>query len=90
MLAVHPTIVTKYLPPTDTKGARVKATWQEEDRKSPYRTLTLPFECSWEEGENHRFVAAQLATGAGLFRRKPKTMLAGTLDTGYIFLVVPK
>lgn len=48
-------IVTKYLGPTDSRGARVKATAQAG-------SLTLPWEGAADENENHATAAKALAT----------------------------
>lgn len=54
-------IVTKYLPCTDTKGSRIKAS--DEDGNSV--TIPFPHELSWSNGENHAAAAVALCRKMG-------------------------
>ena len=46
-------IQTKYLPPTDTKGARIKASWSKG-------SLTIPYPYEKDEREGHQQAARML------------------------------
>ena len=54
-------IVTKYLPCTDTKGSRIKAS--DEDGNSVI--IGFPHELSWSNGENHAKAAIALCRKMG-------------------------
>ncbi len=51
-------IRTKTLPPTDTKGQRVKASCQA-------KSVTVAWDYAWSREQNHREAAAQLAAALG-------------------------
>ena len=51
---MHQAIQTKYLGPTDFKGARVKAF-------TPYHSVTLSWDSALNERENHKIGAMALA-----------------------------
>ena len=53
-------IQTKYLPPTDVKGARIKAKSHQKDG-----SVTQPYNLAWDGTENHQIVAELLAMKFG-------------------------
>ena len=72
-------IVTKYLPPTNYRGARVKA-------KADAGSVTLSWDYELGVPENHR--AAALALMARLGWDWP--IAGGALPAGYAFVEVPE
>jgi hypothetical protein len=63
-------IVTKYLAPTNTKGARVKAT-----ASLARPSVTIPWDSAWSVERNHEFAAQVLRERLGW---------SGTLQAGSI------
>lgn len=61
-------IITKYLSPTNTKGARVKAY-----ATGARPTVTIPWNHDWTPGRNHYFAAELL---------KKRLAWSGTLESG--------
>jgi hypothetical protein len=73
-------IITKYLPPTNTKGARIKAT----AHKLPSITIPYPYDLSGEHV--HRAAAEKLAN---TYWSNP-VLIAGLMPdgTGYAFTII--
>lgn len=71
-------IITKYLPCTDTRGSRIKAS--DEDGNSV--TIPYPHELSGEE--KHRAAADALCKKMGWTGK----MIAGSLKNNYVFVFV--
>lgn len=68
-------IITKYLSPTDTKGARIKA-YASDARPS----LTIPWDHAWSAERNHEFAAKILLERLGW----AGTLQAGSLSPGQV------
>lgn len=78
-------IVTKYIGPSNTKGARIKATWERWDG-SPQKSVTLSYASAFSVRDNHAFAAMKLirmATDAG-----SEQWQCGETKSGYVFVCV--
>lgn len=80
------TIQTKYVGPTDSRGARIKATCSHGS------AITIPYDSSLNGRENHD--AAAIALADMHFPKTPyeteTTLLRGDgFKTGWIYIVVP-
>ena len=52
-------IITRYMPATDTRGARYRATWEDS---TGLRTATVPADYSLDSADSH-LMCARTATG---------------------------
>jgi len=79
-MPTYQAITTKYLGPTQNRGARVKA-------RSQVGSLTLPYDYGLDPVENHRLAAMALADRWGW----KATWIGGALPSrnGYAFVRVP-
>jgi hypothetical protein len=68
-------IRTKYLGPTNTRGARIKAT-------ANGRSITRPLDHATSGAERHAIVARALARKLGW----SGTLIAGSVADGYVFV----
>jgi hypothetical protein len=71
-------IVTKYLPATNFRGSRIKAS----DLDGNSITIPYPHELNWSNGETHRKAAIALCDKMGWYGR----LVQGSLKTGYAFV----
>jgi len=76
-------ITTKYLGPTNTKGARVKATWRRYDGKE--LSVVEPYDSSLSQRDNHASVAMRLAR---MSMNAGNNWTCGETDTGYVFVML--
>lgn len=76
-------IVTKYLGPTNHRGARIVA-------KAQAGRLAVPWEDAWDVDANHAYAARMLAERYGWTEHS--TLAGGALpdDTGYCFVLISK
>ena len=74
-------ITTKYLGPTNTKGARVKASY-------PYESLTVPWDYALSTFENHANAAKSLAVTLGWVSDSERYVIGATKD-GYVLVINP-
>ena len=72
-------ITTKYVGPTDTKGARIKATTSESGD-----SVTVNYDHARNTDENHLFAANKLKEKL-MWRGR---MYQGSTKTGYVFVIV--
>jgi|688.fasta_scaffold2260611_1 hypothetical protein len=75
-------IVTRYAGPTDTRGARILATWE-------MGRLSRPYFHALDEVENHRCAALDAFQRMGL-DMSWLDMHSGPTDKGYAHVVVPR
>lgn len=80
------TIQTKYVAPTNSRGARIKATCSHGS------SITIPYDCELDGVANHD--AAAIALGDMYFPRGPygneTTLLRGDgFKSGWIYVVAP-
>ena len=73
-------ITTKYLPATDTKGARIKASTTADKKISIIR----PYNYKLDTEPNHRAVAKELFEILG-WEKEDKRAYIGTTDRGYSY-----
>jgi len=75
-------IITKYIGPTDTKAARIKATCASGSK-------TVAWDHAWDTGANHRIAAVELATKLGLIGFGFGQLESGDLPNGtYAHVIV--
>jgi hypothetical protein len=74
------TIITKYLGPTNTKGARVKA----YEAGAPSSSVTIPYNTSLEAREAHTEAARALA--ANIDAVGVRFIIGYSHDGGYVFV----
>lgn len=75
-------IVTRYLCPTDTLGARVKAKCEAGEK-------IVPWDYSRNVEENHTFAAHMLLETLGWFERNE--LIGGSaFNGGFVFVQVPR
>ena len=72
------TITTKYLGPSNTRGARVKATCQAGN-------VTMGWDYDHDQDENHRAAAVALAAKVNWDENYPD-MVGGWTETGAVFV----
>lgn len=76
-------IVTKYLGPTDHRGARIKA-------RCDAATITIPWDDSLDVGDNHQRAATKLAHKLGwlddMYGRMVRGSLPDAICGGYCFV----
>jgi hypothetical protein len=81
-------IQTKYLAPTDYRGARIKATgmdtFHSDDRK---RSITVPYDYGATAEQRHR-EAAELLLPRIVSEPNHVRLVAGAWERGYIFVPV--
>jgi len=84
-------IQTKYMPPTHTRGSRIKAI------ESGGNTVVMPYDSEFDVEQNHRICAQMLIDK--VFRREAKTKTSyelmtldscGGFGSGYIFTALLK
>ena len=82
-MRVYRTILTRYLRPTNTKGARVKA---QVIGPAEISSFTIPWDHTCDALQNHECAAMQL-----LIRNAwPGTLTMGEMPKGYVFLATEK
>lgn len=74
------TISTKFLPATDTKGARIKAVAAGTEGKI---SLTVSYSYGLGEVQEHAAAAVALAVRMGW---SGFSLVAGATDSGYVFI----
>lgn len=73
-------IITKYLPATNTRGSRVKAT------AASGLSITIEWDYAIDIEENHTQAAKALCKKLGWTNE----LVSGGLKTGYAFVMLPK
>jgi len=73
-------ITTKYLPPTDHRGSRIKA--KRTDHMTGDKTVTVGYDYSLTIEENHEAAADALAEAMGWQGQ----MAAASTRNGYVFV----
>ena len=74
-------ITTKFIPPTNSRGARIKATCQ-------CGSVTVPWSYEYDTDQNH--ISAFRALVAKLSLDWGDSWTIGSNDTGYVFVPVRK
>ena len=83
-------IQTKYLPPTNYRPSRVKASLMERERDGTRRSVVLSWDHALSSEENHHVAAVMLIEQRTTVTLARYDLHSGAGDDGYVFVLTRK